>query len=124
MRLYYCKHCKNLLLTMNDVKVTPVCCGETMIELKANSVDAALEKHVPSVRIDGNSVDVVIGETVHPMLQEHYIEFILVETNKNTYIKYLKPLEEPKAHFILNQDEKVVVVYEYCNLHGLWKKEL
>ena len=56
------------------------------------------------------------------MLEEHYIMFIAVETENGFVVKYLKPNEEPKASFVLN--EKAIAVYEYCNLHGLWKKEL
>lgn len=88
--------------------------------VKANSVDAAKEKHVPVVEINGNDVNVCVGSVLHPMQDVHYITFILVQTNKGVYKKDLKPGEEPKASFKLAADEKFVAAYEYCNLHGLW----
>ncbi len=91
--------------------------------LKANTSDGALEKHVPKVILEGNDVEVVIGEVIHPMIQQHYIEWILLETKKGHQIKYLYPEQEPKHSFTL-KDDKLVAVYEYCNLHGLWKKEM
>ncbi len=93
-------------------------------ELIANSVDAAKEKHVPLVNVTKNMVDVVIGSVVHPMTSEHYIVFIKAVTNYGEHIKELKPTDEPKAKFALLDDEKVIEVYEYCNLHGLWKIEI
>ena len=89
-----------------------------------NTVDAAKEKHVPEVEINGNLVKVSVGSVIHPMLDNHYIEFILLETNKGVYKKNLKPGEEPVVGFVLDSDEKALNVFELCNLHGLWKKEL
>ena len=116
MNIYINKETKNIIFSVNDVVLE----GYTL--LKANTVDAAVEKHVPSVSINNNVLDVVVGSVVHPMLEEHYIMFIAVETENGFMVKYLKPNEEPKASFVLN--EKAIAVYEYCNLHGLWKKEL
>ena len=96
------------------------CCGEGMVELKANSVDAALEKHVPVVEIDNNVVFATCGEVMHPMTDEHHIEFMLMETNKGYSIKYLNAGDEPKCKFDLSDDEELKAVYAYCNLHGLW----
>jgi superoxide reductase len=117
MNIYINKETKNIIFSKSDeLKLE----GYTL--LKANTVDAALEKHVPSVSINNNVLDVVVGSVVHPMLENHYIEFIAVETESGFMVKYLKPNEEPKASFVLN--DKAIAVYEYCNLHGLWKKEL
>ena len=87
----------------------------------ANTVDAAKEKHVPVFKLEGNKVLVKVGEVTHPMLENHYITFILLETNKGLYKKELKPGEEPEANFELQEGEKFLAVYEHCNLHGLWK---
>jgi superoxide reductase len=73
--------------------------------------------------VNGNVVDVVVGSVSHPMEENHYIEWIIVETNLNTYIRKLTPGVEPKASFALTNGESVVSVYEYCNLHGFWKSE-
>jgi len=96
-----------------------VCCGENMVELVANATDAAGEKHVPVVSVDGNTINVSVGSVAHPMIEEHFIEWIYLETEKGGQMKFLKPGEEPKASFVLENDEPVGA-YAYCNLHGLW----
>lgn len=122
---YRCKGCGNFVMFVDEkTRCTPKCCGEPMEELVANTVDAAVEKHVPQVAVDGNIVKVQVGSTIHPMLEAHYIQFICLETDKGVQIKYLEPGEEPKAEFALAGGEKAIAVYEFCNLHGLWKKEL
>ena len=78
---------------------------------------------VPDVTVEGNKVTAVIGSVVHPMVEEHYIEFIALETNNGVHVRFLEPGQEPKAVFELNGEEPVAV-YEYCNLHGLWKKDI
>ena len=95
-----------------------------MAELAAGATDGAQEKHVPFVSVDGSKVFVKVGEAEHPMLEKHYIEFIVLETSAGFQMKKLTPGEKPEAAFILAEGEKVVAAYEYCNLHGLWKKEL
>ena len=122
---YWCKGCGNFVLFVDEkTRCTPKCCGEPMEELVANTADAAVEKHVPQVADDGNIVKVQVGSTIHPMLDAHYIQFICLETDKGVQIKYLEPGEEPKAEFALAGGEKAIAVYEFCNLHGLWKKDL
>lgn len=98
--------------------------GEDYVELKANTVDAAREKHVPNVEYEGHKVVAKVGSVRHPMTDDHSIKFIILETNKMAQIKYLNITDEPEAVFILNDAEKPVAVYEYCNLHGLWKYEM
>ena len=99
------------------------CCGKEMQVLKENTSDGATEKHVPVVEIDGDKVTVKIGEVTHPMLPEHHIEWIILETKKGFQIKYLEAGDAPEATFVVADDEPVAA-YEYCNLHGLWKKEI
>jgi superoxide reductase len=108
---------------VNDAGVNPVCCGEKMKELIPGTADAAKEKHIPSVQMKGQQIEAIIGEVIHPMTEVHYIQWIALETAKGVQFHYLKPNQEPKAEFTLN-DEKPIAVYEYCNLHGLWKKDL
>lgn len=121
MKLFRCQHCGNIVEMVNDAGVPVVCCGEKMTELVPNTVDAAQEKHVPVYEVKGNIVEVTVGSTEHPMLDEHYIQWIAVETDKGVQRKALKPGEAPKAVFALTEDETLQAVYEYCNLHGLWK---
>ena len=103
--------------------VPMMCCGQKMTKLEAGVVEASREKHIPEVKVDGNVVSVIVGSVVHPMSEEHSIEWIYLETDKGGQRKCLKPGEAPEAKFII-ADEKPVAVYAYCNLHGLWKAEI
>lgn len=120
-KFYLCKHCRNIATKMNDSGVAMVCCGEEMKELRPGTSDGAHEKHVPVYTVEGNSVSVMVGSAVHPMLPEHYIQWIALKTTNGMQVKWLKPGEEPKASFALAEGETVEAVYEYCNLHLLWK---
>lgn len=122
-KFYICKHCGNLVTFIKESGAHLTCCGELMTEIEPNTVDAALEKHVPVVTVDGNTVTVEVGSVEHPMVPEHFIQWIYLVTDKGFQIKYLEPSEKPKAIFKLN-DEKAIAAYEYCNLHGLWKKDI
>ena len=121
-RFYKCRHCGNVIQKVVDSKVPVVCCGEKMEELVPGTTDAAQEKHVPVIDIDGNTVTVRVGDVEHPMEKEHYIEWIILETKEMEYKANLNPGEKPEATFILNDGDEVVAAYEYCNLHRLWKK--
>ncbi len=94
--------------------------GET--ELVANTTDAAKEKHVPVVLVDQNKVHVAIGSVLHPMTEAHHIAFIALVSNQKTILKKLDLNGTPEADFFLQENEKLLHVYEYCNLHGLWVK--
>lgn len=124
MKFYRCEHCGNIIIKMNDSGVPVVCCGEPMKELVPGATDGAFEKHVPAVTIDGSLVRVQIGEVEHPMLEEHHIQFIVLETAQGYQTKYLNAGDKPVAEFTVQAGDKAVAVYEYCNLHGLWVKEL
>lgn len=124
MKFYICSHCKNVVVKVSDSQVPVFCCGEAMKELVANTTDAATEKHVPLVQKTGNQLHVEVGSTLHPMTPEHFIEWIVLETDKGYTIHHLTPDDEPKTDFTLNDGEKALGVYGYCNLHGLWKAEL
>lgn len=91
-------------------------------KLHASSTDAAAEKHVPCVVLNGNKVEVTVGSVPHPMLEEHYIAGIYIETRLGGQFRELHPGEEPSAAFVLADGDAFVAAYEYCNLHGLWKK--
>ena len=117
-----CTHCGNIVAVVKDSGVPVVCCGEPMKEMKAGEMDAAVEKHVPVYEVVGNIVNVTVGEVEHPMIPEHYIEWISIQTKQGNQRKELKPGEAPKADFALCEGDEVVAVYAYCNLHGLWKK--
>lgn len=95
------------------------CCGQPMDLLEENSVDAAVEKHVPALENKQDGIHVKVGTTLHPMDDDHYIEWIEALADGKQYIKYLKPGEEPEASFPIAANE--VKIRAYCNLHGLWK---
>lgn len=120
---YRCEHCGNIAIKPFDSGVPLVCCGDEMEELVANTQDAALEKHVPVITVDGNKVHVEVGSVPHPMIDEHYITFVCLVTEKGYQIAPLKPGQEPQADFALVDGDKAVKVYEYCNIHGLWVAE-
>ena len=120
-KFYKCNHCGNVIEKVVDSKVPVVCCGEKMVELVPNTVDASNEKHVPVVtRLDDCRIKVEVGSVAHPMTPEHHIAFIYVETENGGSFIHLKGKPTPEAEFCCCKD-KPVAVYEYCNLHGLWK---
>ena len=120
-KFFICKHCGNLIGVIHDAGVPMVCCGENMTEIKANTVDASQEKHVPVVSVSGTAVHVKIGSVDHPMVEEHYIQWVYLETAQGGQRKNLKPGDKPEVTFALTAGDKAIAVYEYCNLHGLWK---
>ena len=122
-KFYVCETCGNLIGMIHSSGVNVVCCGKKMTELEAGVVEASREKHIPVATVNGNNVDVVIGSVAHPMAEEHFIGWVYLETTKGGQRKVLNPGDEPKVTFAL-ADEKPVAVYAYCNLHGLWKKEI
>ncbi len=124
MKIFKCKDCGNIVGVIKDCDGDLKCCETEMIELKANISDGASEKHVPVVKIHDNEAIVTCGEVLHPMEDNHYIEFMLIETNKGYSIKYLNPGDKPECIFHLNTLEKVISAYAYCNLHGLWVSNL
>lgn len=123
MQFYICKKCGNIVAYVEKKGCPIFCCGEKMEELVPGSVDAAQEKHVPVIDIDGNTVTVTVGEVEHPMLEEHFIGWIALQTKEGAQRKTLTPGGKPQATFVLTDSDEVVAAYEYCNLHGLWKAE-
>lgn len=124
MKLFKCEKCGNIIAMVHESGAPVVCCGEKMVELVPNTTDAAQEKHVPVIAIDGQKVTVTVGSVDHPMMEEHYITFIMLETRQGRQRKVLNPGEAPKAEFMICEGDEVVAAYEYCNLHGFWKGTL
>lgn len=121
LKFFRCEHCGNIIYFLHDSGVTVQCCGDDMGMINPQTADSAGEKHVPVITQDGNKVTVKVGSVPHPMEEKHYIEFIVLLTEKGVQIAYLKPGEEPAAEFALLDGDKVVTAYEYCNVHSLWK---
>ncbi len=122
VKFYRCKECGNIVELIHNGGGELVCCGEPMVELKANTTDAATEKHVPVVEKNGDNMVVKVGSVAHPMTEEHYIQWIAAVTDSGIYRKALKPGDKPEVSFCCLG--KVIAFYEYCNLHGLWKVDL
>ena len=117
--IYVCEKCGNIVEVLTDGGGTLVCCGATMVQQKENTVDAAREKHIPVVTVEGNKMTVQVGSTLHPMAAEHWIMWIEVQEGDKLKRAVLKPGDEPKAEFCTKCGE--YTVRAYCNLHGLWK---
>ena len=122
-KFYICETCGNLIGMINNSGVPVMCCGKRMTALEPNTVEASNEKHIPVVSVEGSKVIVNVGSVDHPMVAEHYIEWVYVETEKGGYRKDLRPDSAPHVEFELGED-KAVAVYAYCNLHGLWMTSL
>ena len=123
-RFYACKECGAIIGAISDIDC-PIFCGDKeMKPLIPNTTDAAGEKHVPVAEVEGNVVTVKVGAVEHPMVEAHHIDWIAIETTLGNQRKVLDPLGKPEAAFALLPGETVKAVYEYCNLHGLWKTEL
>ena len=121
MKFYHCKRCGNIVAYVEDHGPRIVCCGEKMDEMIPGTMDASKEKHVPVVTVDGNKVTVRVGSADHPMVEEHYIGWIALQTKAGNQRKELNHTGEPEATFALVDGDAVIAAYAYCNLHGLWK---
>lgn len=123
IKFYYCRHCGNVIVKFVDAGPIPSCCGEEMEVLKANVTDGKVEKHLPVVsKINECTLRVDIGSEPHPMTDDHYIEFVFLETEHGGHLHRLNPGVPAVVTFCCT--DKVKRVYSFCNLHGLWKTEL
>lgn len=124
MEFYKCAICGKIVAMVKEGVPDTVCCGKPMAQLIPNMSDGAGEKHVPVASVEGDVLAVKIGSVEHPMLEAHHIEWIAVETVSGNQRTILDPLGKPEAKFALLPGDKVKAVYEYCNLHGLWKLDV
>ena len=123
-KFYLCTTCGNVVVKVEDSGIDVVCCGSEMSELKPQHQDAVKEKHLPVVDItEDGKVRVKIGSEAHPMIKEHHISFVYLETEHGGMIQYLSP-GQPAEVFFGKGVDKPVAVYAYCNIHGLWEKDL
>ena len=124
MVFYRCEHCGQIVAIVKKTGVPIMCCGQPMQEIVPGTTDASVEKHVPVYTVENGIVTVTVGSVEHPMLDAHFIQFIILETKKGYQKIDLKPGQKPVAEFLIAPGDEPVAVYEYCNLHGLWKKEV
>lgn len=119
LEVYKCELCGSIIEVMQGGQGTLVCCEQPMKLMREGTTDAAKEKHVPVIeKIDGG-YKVTVGSTPHPMVPEHYIQWIELLADGVSYTRFLKPGDEPTAEFKITADK--VSAREYCNLHGHWK---
>ena len=117
--IYVCEICGNTVATIYGSAGTLVCCNQNMNKLEEQEAEMKTEKHVPMIEVDGNKVTVTVGSTIHPMTDEHWIEWIEILTDDGkSYRQFLNPGDEPIAVFLV--ESKIVNAREHCNLHGLW----
>lgn len=121
MKFMKCEVCGQMVAVVKETGSPIICCGQPMKEVIAGTVDASLEKHVPVYEVKDHVVYVTVGSVEHPMLPEHHIEWVSLKTKFGNQRKALKPGDAPKVEFALLPGDEVLEVYEYCNLHGLWK---
>ena len=117
-----CQHCGNIVSVVKESGVSIICCGEKMKEIIPGTVEASREKHIPEYKLESNKVIVNVGSIDHPMIPEHFIEWVSIQTKQGSQMKELTPGQKPEVCFTLCENDEVIAVYAYCNLHGLWKK--
>ena len=122
-KFYVCERCGNLVGMIHESGVPMMCCGQKMTKIEAGVVEASHEKHIPVATVEGSTVTVNVGSIEHPMVSEHSILWVYLQTDKGGQRKCLEVGKPPIVTFAL-ADEKPVAVYAYCNLHGLWMAEI
>ena len=120
-KFYKCEHCGQIVFMMKEENAPLMCCGTKMKEIIAGTTEASLEKHIPEYNVERNVVKVNVGSVEHPMTQDHFIEWISLQTKNGNQIKFLSPEIKPYAEFFIDEQDQIEAVYAYCNLHGLWK---
>ena len=125
MKVYRCNKCKKMVVELQGSACPTMCCGEEMELLVANTTDAATEKHVPVCRKEDDKLVVTVGDVIHPMDEDHFIQFVVVDVGAERYAKCFKPGDVPEATFTIGADKIAdgVVAEAFCNLHGLWSSE-
>ena len=128
LEIYKCNTCGNIIEVIHGSFGRLVCCGEEMQLEEAHTHDEGSEKHVPVVEYGEKNgqkiIKIKVGEIEHPMTNEHFIRFIEAISNDEVYVKrkMLSPNEKPILEFKCNCD--TMLVREYCNIHGLWRKQV
>lgn len=117
--IYKCEVCGNIVEVLHEGPGDLVCCGENMKLYDEKTADSSTEKHVPVIEKSADGYKVTVGSTLHPMKDEHYIEWIELIADGKSYRQFLKPGDEPVAEFCVKASS--VSAREYCNVHGLWK---
>jgi len=118
LEVYKCEVCGNIVEVLHAGDGDLACCGQEMKKMDEQTADQTTEKHVPVVEKESDGLKAIVGSTLHPMEEKHYIEWIEIITEKGVTRKILKPGEKPEAFF--KDVEGLEKTREYCNIHGLW----
>jgi len=119
--MFRCQICEKIILLLNDINTKTVCCNQEMREIKANLNETVNESHLPIISDnDFGEVKITVSSKLHPMNNDHYIKYIILETDKSLYVKELKDDDRPAATFFIG-NERIKCAYEYCTVHGLYK---
>lgn len=121
---FLCRHCGNLVMTVENTGISLYCCGEEMQKLEPNTSEASGEKHLPVAWLKQGCLEADVGSAAHPMEEKHHIAWIALEEEQGIQLRYLSSAEAPHAVFQLAESVRPLRVYAYCNLHGLWKTEI
>ena len=124
LHFYHCKVCGKVIAIFTDTGAPTICCGRVMEELAVNRSEGSGEKHLPVYRIGGNVVRVMVGSEAHPMLENHWIQWIGLRTSQGFQFRKLVPGDSPEALFFVNIGDRPEAVYAYCNIHGLWSTDI
>lgn len=119
MTFYKCKECDQVFTRLVSQNKEMVCCDSVIEELVVNTNEEDAQQHKPNIRKIGNFITITLEEN-HPMVDIHHIEFICLETNQGFQFKHLPLDKQPKVQFVLGNEEEIINVYLYCNLHSLW----
>ena len=115
---------KSIVMLINGAGSEITCGGKPMNFLTANTTDAAQEKHVPQVTVEGKKISVKVGSVEHPMTEAHLIQWIYLQTRRGGQYVHLSATDKPEAEFIVADGDEPIAAYEFCNLHGLWKADI
>lgn len=118
-QIYKCSICGNIVELLHVGGGILVCCGQPMELLQEKTEDVGMEKHVPVIEKTETGVKVKVGSVLHPMEENHYIEWIELIVDGQSFRKFLKPGNKPEAEFEVQGEN--LFAREYCNLHGLWR---
>lgn len=121
LEVYKCELCGNIVEVLHGGDGDLVCCGEKMKLLDEQTADKSTEKHVPVIEKTDTGYKVTVGTTLHPMTDEHYIEWIELVADGISYTAFLKPGQSPEAEFCIQASR--ITAKEYCNIHGLWQAQ-
>lgn len=120
-----CNRCGQIIGVINDTGMPIICCGEKMETISPCKVEKELgEKHIPVIKQEGNKLTVKVGESLHPSSKDHFVEWVALVTNKGHQRKIINPEDKPIVTFMLDDGEKPLEVYAYCNIHSLWELEV